>query len=196
MMRRALVLLFCSLSLHLLVSCAPPPVEVDEQAANQSPGSADSGSSAIAEGNLSQGPGLGNAQETTPGGSLADLRDGRPSDEGVLADVFFAFDRSELEAEARDMLQSNSDWIKQNPDVSIEIEGHADNRGTNEYNLALGARRAQAVKDYLVTLGNAPDRLSTISYGEELPVCGVDSEECWRKNRRAHFVVRAQKPAS
>ena len=111
-------------------------------------------------------------------------------------DVFFAFDRSELEAEARDLLQSNSDWIKQNPDVSIEIEGHADNRGTNEYNLALGARRAQAVKDYLVTLGNAPDRLSTISYGEELPVCGVDSEECWRKNRRAHFVVRAQKPAS
>ena len=194
-MRRALVLLFCSLSLHLLVSCAPP-VEVDEQAANQSPGSAESGPGTIAEGDLSQGPGLGNAQETTPGGSLADLREGRPSDEGVLADIFFAFDRSELEAEARDLLQSNSEWIKQNPDVSIEIEGHADNRGTNEYNLALGARRAQAVKDYLVTLGNAPDRLSTISYGEELPVCGVDSEECWRKNRRAHFVVRAQMPAS
>ena len=190
-------MLFCSLSLHLLVSCAPPPAEPDEHAANQPPGAGtDSGSSTIAEGNLSQGLGLGNAQETTPGGSLADLREGRPSDEGVLADVFFAFDRSELEAEARDLLQSNSDWIKQNPDISIEIEGHADNRGTNEYNLALGARRAQAVKDYLVTLGNAPDRLSTISYGEELPVCGVDWEECWRKNRRAHFVVRAQMPAS
>ena len=195
-MRRALVLLFCSLSLHLLVSCAPPPVEVDEQAANQSPGSAESGPGTIAEGNLSQGLGLGNAQETTPGGSLLVHQEGRPSDEGVLADVFFAFDRSELEAEARDLLQSNSDWIKQTPDVLIEIEGHADNRGTNEYNLALGARRAQAVTDYLVTLGNAPDRLSTISYGEELSVCGVDSEECWRKNRRAHFVVRAQKPAS
>ncbi len=195
-MRRALVLLFCSLSLHLLVSCAPPPVEVDEQAANQSPGSAESGPGTIAEGNLSQGPGLGNAQETTPGGSLLVHQEGGPPEDDVLADVFFAFDRSELEAEARDLLQSNSDWIKQSPDVSIEIEGHADNRGTNEYNLALGARRAQAVKDYLVTLGNASDRLSTISYGEELPVCGVDSEECWRKNRRAHFVVRAQKPAS
>ena len=189
-------MLFCSLSLHLLVSCVPPPVEVDEQAANQPPGSAESGSSTIVEGNLSQGLGSGNAQEAQPGGSLADLREGRPSDEGVLADVYFAFDRSELEAEARDLLQNNSDWIKQNPDVSIEIEGHADNRGTNEYNLALGARRAQAVKDYLVTLGSAPDRLSTITYGEELPVCGVNSEECWQKNRRAHFVVRAQKPSS
>jgi peptidoglycan-associated lipoprotein len=196
MMRRALVLLFCSLFLQMLVSCAPPP-ELDEQAANQPPGAGtEGGLSTIAEGTLSQGLIPGNAEETKPGGSLADHQEGRPPDEGALADVYFAFDRSELEAEARDLLLSNSDWIKQNPDVSVEIEGHADSRGTNEYNLALGARRGQAVKDYLVTLGNAPDRLSTISYGEELPVCGVDSEECWRKNRRAHFVVRAQKPSS
>ncbi len=180
----------------MLVSCTPPP-ELDEQAANQPPAAGtEGGLSTISEGNLSQRLVSGNAEETKPEGSLADHQQGRPPDEGMLADIYFAFDRSELEAEARDLLQGNSDWIKQNPDVSVEIEGHADNRGTNEYNLALGARRAQAVKDYLVTLGNAPDRLSTISYGEELLVCGVDSEECWRKNRRAHFVVRAQKPSS
>ncbi|MCY4442077.1 MAG: peptidoglycan-associated lipoprotein Pal [Deltaproteobacteria bacterium] len=195
MMKKALVLLFCSLFLQLLVSCVPPPVDPDEQASPGTDAAAGNDPGAITEGNLSQGPG----QSLAPGlgqGSLEALKQGTPPAEGVLADVYFAFDRSELEAEARDLLQRNSDWIKQNPEVSIEIEGHADNRGTNEYNLALGARRAQAVKDYLVTLGNAPDRLSTISYGEELPVCGVDTEECWHKNRRAHFVVRAQKPAS
>lgn len=190
-MRKALVLLFCFPSLLLLASCVPPPVEPDEPAANAPAGTdtaAGNDPGAIADGNLSQAE-LGQ-------GSLDAHQQGIPPDEGVLADVYFAFDRSELEAEARDILQRNSDWIMQHPGVPIEIEGHADNRGTNEYNLALGARRAQAVKDYLVTLGNAPDRLSTISYGEELPVCGGDSEECWRKNRRAHFVVRAQKPAS
>ena len=200
MIRNAVVLLFCSLSLGMLVSCIPPPVEPDEptstpepvvDTAAQSETSTSTSISTITEGDLAQAkqPGLGED-------SLTAHREGTLPEPGVLGDVFFAFDRSELEPEARDVLQRNSDWIKQNPGVMIEIEGHADSRGTNEYNLALGARRAQAVKDYLVTLGNAPDRLSTISYGEELAVCGVDSEECWRKNRRAHFVVRAQKPAS
>ncbi len=196
MMRKALALLLCFLPLLLLASCVPPPVEPDEQAANSSSGTDEAAvgndPSAIAERNLSQAgreQGLGQ-------GSLDTHQQGTPPDMGVLVDVYFAFDRAELAAEARDLLQRNSDWIKQNPGVSIEIEGHADNRGTGEYNLALGARRAQVVKDYLVTLGNASDRLSTISYGEEIPVCKVNSEECWRKNRRAHFVVRAQKPAS
>ncbi len=196
MMRKALALLLCFLPLLLLASCVPPPVEPDEQAANSSSGTDEAAAgndpSAIAEGNLSQaGPEQGLGQ-----GSLDAHQQGTLPDVGVLRDVYFAFDRAELEAEARDLLQRNSDWIKQNPGVSVEIEGHADNRGTDEYNIALGARRAQVVKDYLVTLGNASDRLSTISYGEDIPVCRVNSEECWRKNRRAHFVVRAQKPAS
>lgn len=190
-------MLFCSLFLSLLASCGAPSVEPDAQSGGPSAaaGAGQNDPSAITEGSLSQGLARGVGQGMGQG-SLDALQQGTPPDEGVLADVHFAFDRSELEAEARDLLQSNSDWIKQNPGVSVEIEGHADNRGTNEYNLALGARRAQAVKDYLVTLGNAPDRLSTISYGEELPVCEVNSEDCWHKNRRAHFVVRAPKPAS
>ena len=80
--------------------------------------------------------------------------------------------------------------------MRVEIEGHADERGTNEYNLALGARRTQAVKAYLTTLGVSLDRLSTISYGEELPVCREKTEECWQKNRRAHFVIITVRPST
>ena len=198
MKRNAVVLLFCSLSLGMLVSCVPPPVEPDEPIASPAPvaePSTQDGTSTITVGDLDQDLDQEKLKDTGTD-SLTAHQEGTLPEPGVLGDVFFAFDRSELEPEARDVLQRNSDWMKQNPGVTIDIEGHADNRGTNEYNLALGARRAQAVKDYLVTLGNSADRLSTISYGEELAVCGVDSEECWRKNRRAHFVVRAQKPAS
>lgn len=195
MMRKAFVLLSCSLSLVLLVSCVAPP-EPGEQATDPSATAGSPAQGNITEGTLSQDAGQQGAIKTTGTDSLTAHQEGTLPEEGALADVLFDFDRSELGDAARDVLQRNSDWIKQNPGVSIEIEGHADNRGTNEYNLALGARRAQAVKDYLVTLGNAPDRLTTISYGEELPVCGVSSEECWGKNRRAHFVVRTQKPSS
>lgn len=194
MIRRAFVLLFCSITLMILVACAAPTVETEEPAAAvpaDVEASAGSGPGGITEGDLAQqGPGV------TGQGSLDALKEGTTPQSGVLADVYFEFDRSELPAEARETLQRNSDWIKENPVVRVEIEGHADNRGTNEYNLALGSRRAQAVKDYLVTLGVAPDRFSTISYGEELPVCGENSEGCWRMNRRAHFVVRGQRPSS
>lgn len=194
MMRTALVL--CSVCLTVLAACAPPPPPVeDPYLPPPDPSSAQAGQddpSSISEGNLAQGGGAGGGAE----GSLEALREGTPPATGALKDVYFDFDRSDLGADARGVLQSNSDWIRENPGISVEIEGHADNRGTTEYNLALGARRAQAVKDYLVTLGNAPGRLTTVSYGEELPVCGASSEECWRKNRRAHFVVRGQRPAS
>lgn len=194
MIRRAFVLLLCSITLMILAGCAAPPPETEEPAAAV-PGEgavpAEGNTGGITEGDLAQqGPGV------TGQGSLEALKEGTTPQTGVLADVYFEFDRSELAAEAREVLQRNSDWIKENPGVQIEIEGHADNRGTNEYNLALGSRRAQAVKDYLVTLGVAPERFSTISYGEELPVCGESSEECWQMNRRAHFVVRAQRPSS
>ncbi len=194
MIRRAFVLLFCSITPMILVACAAPPVDTEEPAAAVPAAEgapAEGAPGGITEGDLAQqGSGV------TGQGSLDALKEGTTPQTGVLADVHFEFDRSELAAEAREILQRNSDWIKEHPGVQIEIEGHADNRGTNEYNLALGSRRAQAVKDYLVTLGVAPDRFSTISYGEELPVCGENSEECWRMNRRAHFVVRAQRPSS
>jgi peptidoglycan-associated lipoprotein len=93
-------------------------------------------------------------------------------------------------------LKGNAEWLKRNPAVRVAIEGHCDERGTNEYNLALGANRAQAAKDYLVTLGVAAERLSTISYGEEVPVCTEKTEDCWQRNRRDRFVVTSAPPAS
>jgi peptidoglycan-associated lipoprotein len=115
--------------------------------------------------------------------------EGKPEEKGFLKDVHFAFDRYELSPESREILQENGRWLKSNPKTKAEIEGHADDRGTVEYNLALGTKRAQEVKEYLSSLGIESLRLSTISYGEELPLCTEHEETCWQKNRRAHFVA-------
>ncbi len=129
------------------------------------------------------------AKPSAPASSLEALRQGKAPSAGPLKDIYFDFDRYDLRPDARDTLKADADWLKANLSARVEIEGHCDERGTNEYNLALGAKRAQAAKDYLVTLGVAKDRLSTKSYGEELPVCKEHTEECWQKNRHDRFVV-------
>jgi peptidoglycan-associated lipoprotein len=111
-------------------------------------------------------------------------------EEGLVRPVFFAYDRSELSAEARATLEENSRWFRRYPGARIIIEGHCDERGTEEYNLALGDRRAQAARDYLVQLGIDPLRIETISYGEERPFALGSNETAWAQNRRAHFVVQ------
>jgi len=113
-------------------------------------------------------------------------------DRGLIGDVYFDFDKSELRPEAREKLSQNAEWMRSNPGYVATIEGHCDERGTNEYNLALGERRASAAKDYLVSLGVGQARLQTLSYGEERPVCTESTESCWQRNRRAHFVIRPQ----
>jgi len=113
-----------------------------------------------------------------------------------LQEVYFDFDSYNLRPDARDVLKTNGQWLKANPAAQIQIEGHCDERGTSEYNLALGSKRAQSVKDYLVTLGTDAGRLSTTSYGSELPVCKEHNEDCWQKNRRAKFVIQAAKPTA
>jgi peptidoglycan-associated lipoprotein len=115
---------------------------------------------------------------------------------GPLKDVFFAFDRAELSDDARAVLKENSGWLKNHASARIQIEGHCDERGAEDYNMALGAKRAQAAMDYITTLGIPAGRISTISYGEEVPACKEHSEECWAKNRRARFVVVSGGPAS
>jgi peptidoglycan-associated lipoprotein len=109
--------------------------------------------------------------------------------EGVFKDIHFDFDRYNIQDADRGMLKSVAAWMRKNTSAKLMIEGHCDDRGTNEYNLALGDRRAKAVKDYLVSLGVPSSRLDTISFGEEKPLCTQQTEECWAKNRRAHFVV-------
>lgn len=108
---------------------------------------------------------------------------------GPLKQIFFDYDSSALSSEARQTLQANADWLTSNPDAKVEIEGHCDERGSASYNLALGAKRAQAAQEHLIGLGVASERLSTISYGEELPVCNDANESCWQQNRRGHFQV-------
>lgn len=135
------------------------------------------------------GPG-GLAGSQLGGGTLDRFKQGmEASSGGPLQDINFDYDRYDLRDEVRRVLQSNSEWLKANPAAKVEVEGHCDERGTVEYNLALGAKRAKSAKDYMVSLGISADRLSTISYGEELPLCHDLNEACWTRNRRAHFVV-------
>jgi peptidoglycan-associated lipoprotein len=108
---------------------------------------------------------------------------------GFSPDVYFDYDESSLSDDTRDKLSRNADLLKSNAQFSVTIEGHADARGTSEYNLALGERRANAVRDYVTSLGVPANRLRTISYGKERPVCTEDTESCWSQNRRAHMVI-------
>lgn len=103
--------------------------------------------------------------------------------------VFFGYDRYDLTGESRETLQRQAAWLKQHGEVTVTVEGHCDERGTREYNLALGARRANAVRDYLVSLGVDSTRLSTISYGKERPTCVESVESCWGQNRRGVTTV-------
>ena len=109
----------------------------------------------------------------------------------ALSDIFFDFDQYLLTEGAQNILQKNAEWLRSHPQARILIEGHCDERGTVEYNLALGERRAQSVKDYLSNLGISSDRISMISYGKEKPFVVGRSEESWAQNRRAHFLLQS-----
>ena len=116
--------------------------------------------------------------------SLADLIAQKPLD-----DVFFDYDKSDLTEAARTTLQKDAEFLKKRTSVKITIEGHADSRGTNEYNLALGERRANAARDYLGSLGIDLARVAMVSKGEEQPFCTEENETCWAQNRRGHFII-------
>lgn len=107
----------------------------------------------------------------------------------VSKDIRFEFDSAVIVAEAQPILQEKAAWMNDNPDVLVIVEGHCDERGTEAYNLALGERRASAAKNYLIDLGIDPERLVSISYGEERPVDPMQTEAAWAKNRRAHFSI-------
>lgn len=112
--------------------------------------------------------------------------------ESPLAHVAFDTDSYELDDAAREALAANAAWLKRWPSTKVTIEGHADTRGTNEYNLSLGDRRAAAARAYLISLGVAADRIASVSKGEEAPFCGEQTETCWAQNRRGFFVITAK----
>jgi peptidoglycan-associated lipoprotein len=105
-----------------------------------------------------------------------------------VRDAYFDYDKADLRADARTALSKTADFLKNNPQLKVTIEGHCDERGSTEYNLGLGDRRASAVKQYLVSLGISAERLSTVSFGKEKPFCMESNEACWQQNRRGHFV--------
>jgi peptidoglycan-associated lipoprotein len=109
-----------------------------------------------------------------------------------VGDIYFDYDKSDIREDAKSSLNSSAEFLKQNSSVKFNVEGHCDERGSEEYNLGLGDRRANSAKTYLVNLGIAADRMNTVSYGKEKPVCTEKSEGCWQKNRRAHFVFTSR----
>ncbi len=113
-----------------------------------------------------------------------------------LKDIYYEFDSVEIEPKAQEILKSNAEWLKAHPTARVEVEGHCDDIGSAEYNLALGAKRAQTAKDFLVSQGISADRLVTISYGKEAPACFEHTESCRVKNRRARFVMFTEVPTS
>jgi peptidoglycan-associated lipoprotein len=186
--RTTFTVLLCGVMTLALAACAPTATNKPDSGAMAK----QSGDSGAGEQRAGEGQRGGTKESNTGTSSLKDLQEGKspvtPAS-SPMKDVFFEFDRYDLNADARTILRANADWLRSNPSARVEIEGHCDERGTNEYNLALGAKRAQAAREFLATLGIGADRLSTISYGEEIPVCREHEESCWKQNRRARFVI-------
>lgn len=155
-----LVLAGCSKDKEVAESAPPPPPPPAEAPAASTPPPA----------------------ETTPPPA-------EPSLQEQLRDVFYDYDSSTLSAEAQGTLDANGKLLMDNASVNVQIEGHCDERGTVEYNLALGERRARAAYDYLASLGVDAARMKSVSYGKEIPICQQSNEDCWARNRRDHFAV-------
>jgi peptidoglycan-associated lipoprotein len=182
---RILITFACSTVLLLSLACAKK--QVREEAGPETGPAARQEQPAETEGQIEEGrleEAEINAEEFTEPTTLSeDLG-------GVFQNIHFAFDEFSLRPEAKEKLKKIADWMLDNPENQLLIEGHCDERGTSEYNLALGERRANSAKKYLVQLGVSPQRISTISYGEEKPLDPRSTEQAWAKNRRCHFLIK------
>ena len=141
-----------------------------------------------AAGRNNSSPFLGSDNSDNNGGNQ-EARRQNYKETNDIQDIIFKFDKYDLDDESRAVLRNNVTYLKKNSMTAIEIQGHCDERGTNNYNIALGERRAQATKMYMVSQGISASRIHTISYGEEKPFCFDSNDACWLKNRRAHFKV-------
>ncbi len=190
-MRRLLTLLVIVLGIALITGCAQRKVAAPEQPAEQA-GEKGKTEPLIEKKTAETTPqipkesisekALGKAEPSEKESALQALQ-------SKLQDIHFDFDKYDIRNDAKPIVKEAASLLSKNKDVKAVIEGHCDERGTTEYNLALGDRRAKAVKDYLLTLGIPSGRVETVSFGEEKPLCAEHTEECWAKNRRAHFVL-------
>lgn len=148
------------------------------------------------------GAGLFGAEGAGPGGiPLTEMPEGPfsepenypdPAAREIFVDVHFDYNKSDIRPGERPILEKVAGYMKEHPQLVIKVEGHCDERGSNEYNMALGERRALSIRSYLANLGIAPEKIYTISYGEERPLCTESNESCWTRNRRGHFLLAAQ----
>jgi peptidoglycan-associated lipoprotein len=129
------------------------------------------------------------AQDKAASDTKADSKERAASTAAGLLPIYFDFDKSFVRSDAKSIMKANAEWLKANPGVKVKIEGNCDERGTKEYNQALGQRRAASAKKYLTDMGISAKRISLISYGKEKPACTDGTEACWQKNRRDEFVV-------
>jgi len=172
----------------LLVGCAKTPATTTSSTAPAPTGPGGSGTPGSRGGaDMRTASGSG-SQSGTGSGARVDPREYAPVAE--LTDIHFDFDRYEIRKTDTEVLDKHAAWLRQNPDRLVLIEGHCDERGTTEYNVALGERRAKATMNYLVSRGVPAGRLAIVSYGEERPACSKHSEDCWAQNRRAHFLAK------
>jgi len=172
-----LKILSIAAALLLVAACATDPEEQASssgQGASQSSGSSSSSTGSVGSGSTVSAPQAGSAEEFITIGDR----------------VYFDFDKAEIRSDGSATLNDQAAWLKKYPNVTIVVEGHCDERGTREYNLALGERRANAVKEYLVSRGVSANRIETISYGKERPAVLGSNESAWQQNRRGVSVVR------
>ena len=187
-----IVTLRCAVILALvLAGCAKQPQTstlTSSPAPGGGPGSGYSGTGSgrdAAAGGAEGSRGAGGAGGTGTRPALQDFRE-----VAELKDVHFEYDKADLRETDLKVLDVNAGWLREHPSHLVVIEGHCDERGTNEYNTALGDRRAKTTMNYLVSRGIAASRITVVSYGEERPSCKQHADECWAKNRRAHFLVK------
>ena len=175
----------------VLAGCPKRPATT--LSAAPSPGGA--GPAATSPGQPAPGPSTGTAGAATspgaaPGAGAAPARPSEYSVNEALKDIHFDFDKYAIRPADARLLEANATWLRAHGQYVLLIEGHCDERGTIEYNLALGERRAKATMDYLVAQGVQASRITVISYGEERPLCTVHGDSCWAQNRRAHLLVK------
>ncbi len=185
-MKAAKVILALVLAASLMfafTSCTCKPGDIEEEKITQP--EAMSTPSAISSQSEIVKPAAVTAGVIMVGNRIVDIGD-------KVYPIYFDFDKSELRSDSRNTLSELAQWMKNNPSVDLRIDGHCDERGSNEYNLALGETRADSARKYLVYLGVSPDRLETMSYGEEKPSCSSSTEDCWSKNRRDDFTITSK----
>jgi peptidoglycan-associated lipoprotein len=172
-----------------LSACAKQPSTTSASAPAPGGAAGSSSADAMRQAGLAPGEG-GRGGAMTGAGSRPDVKDFRPLSD--LPDIHFDYDRADIRTEDAKVLDANAAWLKANAGHLVLIEGHCDERGTSEYNTALGDRRAKATMNYLVSRGVPATRITVISYGEERPACSQHNGECWARNRRAHFQIKAK----